>query len=150
MKVGDQIPSFRLQNQDGNWVKSVDLVGKHNLVLFFYPADNTVGCTIEACTFRDATPDFEGLDAIVIGISRDGIMSHKSFAEKQRLTFDLLSDPEGILHTKFIVERQLIGIIPARKTFVVDKKGIVRAILDSAFNMKKHISASLKALDELG
>jgi peroxiredoxin Q/BCP len=149
MNVGDQTPSFRLQNQHGDWVNSNELLGKFNIVLFFYPADNTAVCTMEACSFRDHFADFEGLDAKIIGVSKDGIMSHTSFAEKQRLNFDLLSDPEGTLHGKFDVKRQLFGLVPARKTFVIDKKGSVRAVFDSAFIVKKHVAAALKTLEEL-
>lgn len=149
MKEGDKIPAFKLQNQRGEWIDSKDLIGKKNLVLYFYPEDNTPGCSLEARSFQEELGSFEEYDTVVFGISHNDTESHKSFAAKCSLGFDLLSDPDLEVHQKFGVTRQLLGLVRARKTFVVDKAGTVRAIYDSAFLMRKHVTASLKTLQHL-
>ncbi len=143
--VGTQAPDVSLQLHDGNIVKLSDFQGKQCAVLFFYPKDNTPVCTAEACSFRDAYPDFEDLDAIVIGISSDTPESHKGFAKKHTLPFPLASDPHGELRKAFHVPRTL-GIMPGRTTFVIDRSGVIRLAFSAQFSAAKHVE---KARDTL-
>ncbi len=96
IKLGDYIPEFSLEDQDGNLFKISDYLGKKKLVIFFYPQDGSLNCTREACYFRDLSDVFDEADAIVIGISRQSVESHKEFAEINRLKYTLLSDTGNI------------------------------------------------------
>src|SRR5947207_15052260 len=97
INVGDRAPDFELESATGQKVRLSDFLGKKNVVLFFYPKDETTGCTIEACTFRDAYEDFVGVGAEVIGVSGDSLASHNRFAGRHRLPFILLSDPKNVV-----------------------------------------------------
>ncbi len=143
--VGTQAPDVSLSLHDGSVVKLSDFQGKQSVVLFFYPKDNTPVCTAEACSFRDAHPDFKSLDAIVIGISSDTPESHKGFAEKHTLPFPLASDSHGELRKAFHVPRTL-GIMPGRTTFVIDRSGVIRLAFSAQFSAAKHVE---KARDTL-
>jgi peroxiredoxin Q/BCP len=127
LNVGDQVPNFALENQDGATVSSADLAGQR-YVLYFYPADDTPGCTKEACQFNDALDAFAGLDVRVLGVSPDGAVKHQKFREKYGLTFDLLCDPDKSVMTAFgaFGEKQLygktvVGVI--RSTFIIGADG---------------------------
>lgn len=127
LKAGDAVPHFRLATGDGRQVDSRDLIGREYL-LFFYPRDNTPGCTREACAFRDALPELSGLGLAVFGVSADSIDSHARFAQKQGLNFPLLSDPDrtlieamGTWVEKSLYGRKFMGI--QRSSFLVDAKG---------------------------
>jgi peroxiredoxin Q/BCP len=126
---GDRVPSFELEDQSGERVSSAALEGEP-YVLYFYPKDDTPGCTVEACGFRDSLPNFTARGVRVIGISPDSVQSHARFREKHGLTFTLLSDPEKQLAQAFGVwvpkqnyGREYMGI--ERSTFIVDPKGVV-------------------------
>ncbi|WP_309544832.1 thioredoxin-dependent thiol peroxidase [Thermoactinomyces intermedius] len=127
MKEGDQAIDFTLEATNGETVSLSDFKGK-NVVLFFYPKDQTPGCTREACDFRDAYQEFSDLNTVILGISKDSIASHQKFIEKQNLPFLLLSDPEGevcekygVIKDKNMFGRKYKGI--ERSTFVIDKDG---------------------------
>ncbi|HKK09811.1 MAG TPA: peroxiredoxin [Bacteroidales bacterium] len=149
MKKGDQIISFELPDQDGNTFKLSDAVGQNNLVIYFYPKDDTPGCTKEACSFRDSLKEFDNLDAKVIGISADSVESHKTFAEKYNLNFTLLSDTQRKVRRLFKVSGDLFGILDGRVTFVIDKNGIVQHVYRSQLNSTKHIEEAKTTLEKL-
>jgi peroxiredoxin Q/BCP len=148
INVGDRAPDFELPAADGRRVRLADFLGKKNVVLFFYPKDETAGCTIEACTFRDAYEDFVGVGAEVIGVSGDSLESHNRFAGKHRLPFVLLSDPKGLVGAKYDV-RKALGIFPGRVTFLIDRDGIVRHVTDGRLRFKEHVTESLAILREM-
>ncbi len=148
-KVGDRIPAFKLKNQNGSEVYSASLIGDKNLVIYFYPKDDTPGCTKESCSFRDAYEDFLELDAEVIGVSSDDEKSHKKFAEKHKLPFDLLADSKKTVRKAFGVPGNLFGLIPGRVTYIIDKQGIVRSIFNSQTDPVGHIAEAKKVLKSL-
>jgi thioredoxin-dependent peroxiredoxin len=149
LKVGSKIPQFVLPDQDGNNININDLTGKSNLVIYFYPKDDTPGCTAEACSFRDQFVDFKETGAEVIGISSDSVASHKKFAEKHNLPFRLLSDVNKQVRKAFGVPGDMLGLLPGRVTYVVDKQGIVRHIFNSQFNAAKHVEEAIGVLKQL-
>ena len=145
IKVGDAIPTFSLPNQDNKMVNISDFMGQP-FVVYFYPKDDTPGCTAEACTFRDMYEDFKDIGAEVIGISSDSPESHQNFAKKHNLPFVLLSDEQKEVQKLFGVPRSMFGLLPGRVTYVIDKNGIVKHIFSSHINMKKHVTESIAAL----
>jgi peroxiredoxin Q/BCP len=145
IKVGDPAPDFELEAVTGEKVRLTDFRGRKNVVLFFYPKDETAGCTLEACTFRDAYEDFVGVGAEVIGVSADSLESHNRFAYRHRLPFLLLSDPKGLVGARYDV-RKALGIFPGRVTFLIDKEGIVRHVTDGRLRFRDHVTESLQAL----
>src|SRR3990167_5795797 len=145
IKVGDTAPDFTLQNQEGKPVRLKDFLGKKNIVLYFYPKDETPGCTKEACAFRDSYEVFKEEGAEVIGISSDSADSHRRFASHHRLPFTLLSDEGGKVRKLYCVGSPL-GLIPGRVTFVIDQKRIVRHIFSSQFNAIRHVKEALVIL----
>lgn len=148
LQIGDQIPSFTLQDQNGEDFLIDKFVGKTAMVIYFYPKDDTPGCTKEACSFRDTYADFRNLNAKVIGISADNVLSHKKFAEKYSLPFTLLSDTKNKVRKLFGVPGAMFGLLPGRVTYIVNKNGIITEIYDNMFNAEGHINESLKALKE--
>ena len=142
----DKIPGFTLKDQNDKDFSIESLLGKKALVIFFYPKDFTPGCVREVCAFRDQYQDFQDYGVEVIGISSDGLESHQKFAEKHNLPFTLLSDPKGKIRKLFGVPSSLLGLLPGRMTFVVDKKGVVILRFNNQFGAEKHIEESLKAL----
>ena len=149
VKSGSKIPNFSLNNQDNELIHISDYIGKKSLVIYFYPKDDTPGCTAEACSFRDEYEDFKLLNAEVIGISADSPESHKNFATKHNLSFMLLSDNKNKLRKLFGVPTNLLGLLPARVTYIVDKNGVVIHIFNSQLNVKKHVSEAKKILIEM-
>jgi thioredoxin-dependent peroxiredoxin len=148
IKVGDAAPAFQLNDQSGNPVSLETFRGKP-LVLYFYPKDDTPGCTAESCAFRDQYEVFEAAGAAVVGISGDSPESHQNFASKYQLPFTLLSDP-GDQVRKAFGATTAFGLIPGRITYVIDGQGVVRYQFDSMFNFKAHVDEALKALKQLG
>jgi peroxiredoxin Q/BCP len=148
IKVGDKAPDFTLPSQMGDNVTLSEYFGKKNIVLYFYPKDESPGCTREACKFRDRYEVFTGLGAEVLGISSDSLESHKSFATHHGLPFILLSDEDNKVRELYGVSSTM-GIIPGRVTYIIDKKGVVRHIFSSQFQPEKHIEEALKILKEL-
>ncbi|MBP6065374.1 peroxiredoxin [Bacteroides sp.] len=148
MKVveGSQVPSFELKNQYGELFSSDSVVGKKNLVIYFYPKDDTPGCTKEACSFRDQFAVFADADAMIIGISAQSVESHLAFAKKHRLNYLLLSDTGNQVRKLFGVPGNLFGLIPGRVTYIVDKKGEVIYIFNSQMDAEKHVDEALRIL----
>ncbi len=146
LKVGDTAPIFTLNNQDGNAIAIETFLGKKAMVIYFYPKDDTPGCTKEACKFRDEFEAFTDLDVEVIGISTDDVASHQKFAEKYKLPFTLLSDPKNEVRKLFGVPKSMLGLIPGRVTYVIDKSGIIIHIFNSQFGAEKHINEALTKL----
>jgi thioredoxin-dependent peroxiredoxin len=142
IKVGDKCPEFTLQNQDGEEVSIGSLIGQKILVIYFYPKDNTAGCTAQACSFRDAYQDLIDIGSEVIGISSDKEETHALFADKHRLPYPLLSDSKGIVRKLFGVPTNLFGVIPGRVTYVVDKHGMIRKIINSQLNIQSHVNGA--------
>jgi peroxiredoxin Q/BCP len=116
------------------------------LVIYFYPKDDTPGCTKEACSFRDSYESFQDMGARVIGISADDVASHKAFAVKYRLPFDLLSDPGNAVRKQFGVPADLFGLIPGRVTYVFDRQGVCVKVFNAQLQAEQHMTEALKAL----
>jgi peroxiredoxin Q/BCP len=149
IKVGDTIPAIALLDQNGELFDlQVKTAGK-NVVLFFYPKDDSPGCTAQVCSFRDQYEDFKDANAVVIGISGQSVESHKSFAEKHRLTYTLLSDEGNKIRKKFGVPTNFFGMIPGRVTYVIDKNGKVVYIFNSQTKVNEHVEKTLSILKEL-
>lgn len=146
IKEGDTIPNFKLKNQNGEQVKISDYIGKKNLVLFFYPKDDTPGCTREACSFRDQYEDFLDTGAEVFGISGQSVESHKNFTEKHNLNYSILSDEGNKVRKMFGVQTNLFGLLAGRVTYVADKSGKVIYTFNSQMQVEKHVKEALKAL----
>ena len=146
IKIGSKVPEFKLLDQSGKEFDSKDLVGKKKLVIYFYPKDETPGCTKEACYFRDQYDVFKQADAEIIGISGQSVDSHKEFAENHKLPFTLLSDNDNKV-------RKLFGVktspIPGRVTFVVDKTGTVMYVFDSLTQATKHVDEAMRILKDM-
>jgi thioredoxin-dependent peroxiredoxin len=149
IKVGNRIPTFTLPDQNGNLFDINSVLGKKNLVIYFYPKDDSPGCTAQACSFRDQFEVFSDADAVIIGISGQSVESHKKFAEKHRLSFTLLSDEENKVRKLFGVTPNLFGLVPGRETFVADKNGKVIYIFNSQSQTSKHVDEALRILTEL-
>ncbi|MEO0433017.1 MAG: peroxiredoxin [Cyanobacteria bacterium J06656_5] len=149
IKVGDAAPDFTLQSQAGESVTLSDFQGQKVVVLYFYPKDDTPGCTTESCTFRDSFQDFQDLGVEVIGISSDSTDSHQKFASKYSLPFTLVSDTDSSVRKAYGVPATL-GLLPGRVTYVIDKTGTVRHLFNSQFNPKKHVDEALSVLKGLG
>lgn len=137
-------PDFELPSSTGETVKLSDLRGNW-AVVYFYPADDTPGCTKEACSFRDSFEDFTDAGAVVIGISKDSIDSHVKFAAKHNLPFTLLSD-EGAKVAKAWGVGKSLGILPGRVTYVISPKGVVRKKFSSQLRASRHKDEALQAI----
>ena len=149
IKIDDKAPEFCLPNQDDVEICFRDLKGKW-VVLYFYPRDNTPGCTTEACEFTEASPDFSDLDAIIIGVSADSTKQHRNFIEKKDLGITLLSDEDtsmmqeyGVWQMKKNYGKEYMGIV--RTTLIINPEGIVKAVFEKV-RVKDHV---LKVKTEL-
>jgi peroxiredoxin Q/BCP len=149
LEPGDRAPDFKLQGDDGKTHSLKDFTGK-TLILYFYPKDNTPGCTVEACEFRDAAPVVKKKKAVVVGVSPDSIASHGKFRDKFDLGFLLLSDPDhkvaeayGAWGDKVLYGKKYKGII--RSTFVIDEKGKI-ASAQYKVSTKGHAAAVLETI----
>lgn len=149
IKTGDVLPQFELFDQNNQLVKIESYIGKSNLVIYFYPKDDTPGCTKEACSFRDFYEDFVDAGARVIGISSDDPTSHSSFAKKYNLPFTLLSDQGNKVRKLFGVPKSLLGLIPGRVTYVIDKGGIVQGVYNSQLNAHMHVTEAMNILKRI-
>ena len=149
IKIGDQCPNFELLNQFGEKVAINNFIGKQNLVIYFYPKDDTPGCTKQACSFRDTFETFVDQGAMVIGISSDSVTKHSNFAKKYNLQFPLLADEKKHVRKLFGVPTNLLGLIPGRVTYIVDKKGIVQGVFNSQLDVEQHVEEALKVLKGL-
>jgi peroxiredoxin Q/BCP len=148
VKVGDKAPDFTLPSQMGDNVTISEFLGKKNVVLYFYPKDETAGCTKEACTFRDNYEQLTSLGAEVLGVSGQSVESHKSFATHYGLPFILLADTANKVRELYGVPSTM-GIIPGRVTYIIDKKGIVRHIFVSQTKAQRHFEEAKETLTEI-
>lgn len=144
IQIGDKLPHFTAVKQDGTAFDS-HFVQHKPVVIYFYPRDNTPGCTTQACSFRDAYQDFQDLGAEVIGVSGDSVSSHQNFQQKHRLPFILLSDTDKKLRKLFGVPTALFGLVPGRVTYVFDATGKAIYIFDN-MSAKNHITKALTAI----
>ncbi len=147
LSTGEKAPEIELVAANGKTVRLSDFSGK-KLVVFFYPKDDSPGCTREACQFRDAYDDFTEAGAEVIGISSDSTASHEAFGKKHGLPMTLLSDPKGSARKSFGVGSTL-GILPGRATFVIDREGVVRNAFSSQLRLGKHVEDALAVVKSL-
>jgi len=145
VSVGDKAPDFTLESQTGENLTLSDFFGKKNVVLYFYPKDETPGCTREACTFRNSYALFTDLGAEVIGVSADTVESHKAFADRHNLPFMLLSDLDKNVRKLYGATSTLV-FIPGRVTFIIDKKGVVRHLFSSQLQPEKHVEEAKEVL----
>jgi peroxiredoxin Q/BCP len=149
LEPGKKAPDFSLKNQDDKKISLKDLIGK-KVVLYFYPKDDTSGCTKEACSFSDDLPKFSKIDAVILGVSPDSVASHKKFSEKYKLKFDLLADDEkkvvekyGVWKEKSMYGRKYMGV--ERTTFIIDEKGKIKKIYNKV-KVDGHNKEVLEAL----
>ena len=152
LQIGDRASAFCLANQDEEEVCLRDLQGSW-IVLYFYPKDNTPGCTTEACEFTAAAPDFSGLGAVILGVSPDSPQKHRNFIEKKKLGITLLSDEEkevceayGVWQLKKFMGREYMGVV--RSTFVINPDGKIAAVWEKV-RVKAHVEAVRQRLCEL-
>ena len=148
VQVGDKAPDFALPSQSGDQVRLSDRLGERVVVLYFYPKDNTRGCTAEACAFRDSHEVFTDAGAEVIGISSDSTDRHAAFAGRHNLPFTLLSDRGGRVRKSYGVP-SVLGVIPGRVTYVIDRTGTVRHVFSSMTNIDQHVNDALEVVRQL-
>lgn len=148
LKIGDAIPAFSAKDQARTVFSSEQLSGKI-AVIYFYPKDDTPGCTAEACSFRDHFESFTDAGVIVIGISADTPDQHRAFAEKYNLPFTLLSDVGNTIRKAFGVPKSMMGLLPGRVTYVIDQQGVVQHIFSSQLNPTQHVTESLQIIAAL-
>lgn len=148
VKVGDVAPDFTLLDQFGQKVSLGDFIGKKPVVLYFYPKDFSMGCTREACAFRDSYEAFKELGAEVIGVNTASQERHGEFASAYKLPFRLLADEGGKVRELYGVPASF-GLIPGRVTYIIDRSGIVRYVFNSQLNPTKHVEEALKILRTL-
>ncbi len=148
LKVGDAAPDFTVEKQDGTQFHLHDYLGKKNIVLYFYPRDESGGCTKEACSFRDNYDVFKTTGAEVVGINSQSVESHKKFAEHHHLPFILLSDKGSKVQQLYGVPNKYI-FVTGRVTFVIDKQGVIRDVFSSLTDAEKHVTEALAILKGL-
>ena len=149
IQIGDKCPDFQLPDAKGKMIKMGDFIGKKKLVIYFYPKDDTPGCTKEACSFRDNYEDFKEFDCEVIGISSDNEQKHAAFASRHQLPFILLADKDKVARKLFGVPGNLFGLIPGRVTYIIGIDGIVKGIYNSQTNPLGHIEKALELVKAL-
>ena len=147
LKEGDVVPNFKAKTQSGEKFELSTYLGKP-LVIYFYPKDNTPGCTTQACSFRDQYQDFQDLGAEVIGISGDTEESHDKFAQKYKLPFLLLSDSKKKIRNAFGVPTHFFGLMPGRVTYIIDKQGKVVSVFNS-IKANVHIEHALEIVKKM-
>lgn len=151
LESGDAAPDFTLPDQNGAPVHLADRIRQNVVVLFFYPKDNSAGCTMEACSFRDSYEDFKDAGADVIGISGGTTEGKQEFVQRNRLPFTLVTDADGAVAQAYGVAKGtgLSALAPPRITFVIDREGIVRLRFESRINMDAHVKESLRFVQSL-
>ena len=147
--LGSSVPKFELKDQNGKLFSVESVLGKKNLVIYFYPKDDSRGCTKEACSFRDQFEVFADADAMIIGISAQSVESHFEFAKKHRLNYTLLSDTGNKVRKLFGVPGNFFGLIPGRVTYVINKEGKVVYMFNSQTQAEKHVDEALRILQSL-
>ena len=149
IRAGERAPSFSGVTADGTTVTLEDFRGKKPLILYFYPRDNTPGCTKEACSFRDHAGEIEAAGGAIVGVSMDSRDAHRKFIADFQLNFPLLSDREAIICKAYGVARLGGWFPPRRVTFVIDAEGVVRRVIQSEFGIAKHVDEALETLRAL-
>lgn len=147
-RVGSRAPDFSLNDQRGHATRLSDLYAAGPVVLYFYPKNHTLGCTIEACNFRDHFQAFVEAGASVVGVSSDSVTSHDDFATRHKLPFTLLSDPGGRIRELYGVKKTL-GVLPGRVTFVIDRSGVVRHVYTSQLKAARHVAEAAESVKKL-
>ncbi|UYZ64386.1 peroxiredoxin [Hymenobacter weizhouensis] len=150
LQPGELAPDFSLPTTSGDTFRLSDYRGKRAVVLFFYPKDDTPGCTAEACLFRDQYQDFQDLGAEVVGVSSDSEASHQRFADKHGLPFPLLADAGGQVRKLYQVPRAMLGLLPGRVTFVIDEAGVIQYIFNSLSRATDHVAQARQVLEKRG
>ena len=148
IRAGEPAPDFTLPDENGRAVTLSALWRRGPVVLYFYPRDESAGCTREACAFRDAYEEFRAAGAEVVGVSRDTPASHRSFIRRHRLPFTLVSDADGAIRRLYGVPATL-GILDGRATFIIDRAGRVRHAFLSQLFATRHVSEALRVLRKL-
>jgi peroxiredoxin Q/BCP len=148
LEIGQKVPDVEFTQHDGSAVRLASLLGQKTVVLYFYPKDDSPGCTIEACAFRDSYEDFTQAGAIVVGVSADSAADHEAFKTKHKLPFTLLTDQSGAA-AKGLGVKKVLGFMPGRVTFVIDRNGVLRSRFDSAIRMKEHVNSALELVKSL-
>ncbi|MGV3632591.1 MAG: peroxiredoxin [Bacteroidota bacterium] len=146
LRNGKNCPVFQLRNQENELIDLEDYLYHSNIVLYFYPQDETGGCTREACAFRDQLQDFELLDAVVLGISPDSVASHAAFAQKHRLNFHILSDTGRKIARKFGIVYPLLPFFPRRVTFIINKRGQIVNSHEKLLDAPSHLEFARQEL----
>ena len=149
LQTGDKLPDFTLPDQNGEPFDIREVRGEHILVIYFYPKDDTPGCTKEACSFRDQFEDLTDKGAYVIGISSDSPESHEQFKKKYQLPFTLLSDQDKEVRNLFGVPTSLMGLLPGRVTYIIDRNGLIRQVFNSQLNAEQHVEEASKVIERL-
>ncbi len=147
LQIGDAIPEFSLFDHTGKPRTNIECKGKL-LVLFFYPKDDTPGCTDEACGFRDKYNLFEILGAVVWGVNNDSEASHRKFAEKNELPFPLLCDEDNLLRKQFGVPK-VLGLLDGRVTYIINSQGIICHVFKDLINGPQHVTEALRVLENI-
>ena len=153
LQVGDKAPQFILKSDKDEEISLSQLLNTKPVILYFYPKDNTSGCTQEACSFRDNLPEFDSKNAVILGVSPDSVKSHQGFVEKQKLNFTLLSDPEhevaeayGAWGEKSMYGRKYMGIL--RSTFIIGRDGVIKYVFPKV-KTAGHAEEVLKVIETL-
>jgi peroxiredoxin Q/BCP len=147
LQVGDKAPDFTLPDQSGKPVRLGEKLAQGVVVLYFYPKDNTSGCTAEACSFRDSYESFTEAGAEVIGVSSDSVDSHERFAGRYALPFTLLADTDKTVRKSY--GATALGVMPGRITFVIDGEGVIRHTFSSMLNAGAHVDEALAVVKRL-
>ena len=146
LRVGDRLPEFSLPDQYGDTFDLITLLGKKKLVIFFYPKDESPGCTRQVCYFGDHLEEFRNAGAEIIGISGQSVESHRSFAARHELSYRVLSDEGDKVRKLFGVPADLFGLLPGRVTYVTDTSGKIVYIFNSQLKVEKHVDEALKII----
>ncbi len=146
LKVGDKAPDFEATTDEQKTIRLSDVLKEKEVILYFYPKDETPGCKAEACSFRDEWEGIRDMGAEILGVSSDSVESHQKFKEHHKLQFTLLSDPDRELRVKYDVKG---SILPPRTTFVISKEGNIVHVFNSQLNARAHVTEAISALKKL-
>jgi thioredoxin-dependent peroxiredoxin len=150
LSEGDIAPDFTARLSSGEEITLSQYRGKKNVVLSFYPADFTAGCTSQACSYRDRYQQVVGLDAVILGVSTDGMTKHQEFSQAYQLPFPLVSDPERAIIRLYGAARFGGGLLPTKRvSYVIDKEGVIRLVTHHEFAVQRHIEDILRVLAQL-
>lgn len=148
LNEGNTAPDFTLQNQEGKDIRLYDLLERGPVVLYFYPKDETPGCTTEACAFRDHYKTFQDAGAEVVGVSADSVNRHAAFAQNHQLPFQLLSDPQRTVYKLYEVPKTLF-LLPGRVTYVIGQNRTVLHAYNSLWKSEQHVREALKVVGKM-